>query len=800
MPARVLLLAYRLALRLLPVAFRLRWRSELLAVVNERVRKDGMRGGLRELFDLVLTGARLRRQAMTISSTTMEDSMQAFHGVALDLKSVARSLRRQPGYTLAAVCTLAVGVGASTTLFGIFDQVVVQPLPHEHGNRLYMVWRSLPEYDIERASNSYPTYLDVRDGIGAFDATGAYAMNAAATIAAGGEPERIRGARVSGTVFALLGNEPAHGRTVGTADDDPGAERVVVLSHALWQRQYGGSGDVIGTSLRIGDVPHRIIGVMPAGFAFPSPEAEFWLPLRLSAAATERDLHNLSIIARLAPEIPPDLANAQLAALHTRLQAAYPGVYAGGMWLERRQDFIVGDAAGVLRALLWAALFLAGAATANFAGMLLVRAAARRRETAVALALGAGRLRSARPLVIESLMLSLSGCAAGVVLAAGLISAVQQLAPDSLPRRGELGLDLRSLLFASGLAIVAGIACALLAGWRLSRQVNTGGVAAAAARFADRASRRTQSALVVGQIAVAFLLLTAATLFATSLIRLLNVPVGFDRDRVLTAYVSLPPTTYDSPERIGLFFDGVFASLRAAPGVTHAGGTWALPFSEDYASTTFTADLGLENGVAVSATAVRGDYFDAVGMRVLRGRPFDSRDAAGAHPAVIINETMAQRLFGDVDPIGRPIRKPDAATASTVVGVVSDVRRRELTSDVEPEIYYPHAQSTWSGDFYVVLRTAGNAAALSSVLRGAIRDQDPTLPVMRLATLGERVSRSVATPRFRTFVLGALAAAACVLAFLGIYGSLSYLIVSTRRDTALRVAVGADPRRLVRSV
>ena len=800
MPGRLLTAAYRLGLRLLPVPFRARWRSELLSAFDERLRGEGVRGGLRELGDLLLTAARLHLNDLGVHRNAQEHRMHMLRGLGLDVKSVVRSLRRQPVYALAAVCTLAVGVGASTTLFGVFDQVVVQPLPHAQGDRLYMVWRSLPESDVKRAPSSYQTYLDVRAGIDAFAAVGAFAIDAAATVAAGGEPERIRGARVSGTMFPLLGNSPLRGRTISEGDDAEGADRVVVLSHALWQRQYGASDDAIGAMLRVGDIPHRIIGVMPADFAFPSPQAEFWLPLRLSAASVERDQHNLAVIARVAADDELDLAAAQLAALHARLQSTYPGMYTGGMWLERRQDFIVGDAAGVLRALLWGAFFLAAAAAANFAGMLLVRAAGRRRETAVAVALGAGRLRSTRPLLIESLLLSLAGCAGGVLLAGVLIRAVQLFSPQSLPRRAELSLDTRALAFAAGLSIAAGVTCALLAAWRLARQTNMGGVAAAAARFGERASRRTQSALVVGQVAVAFVLLTASALFATSLIRLLNVPVGFDRDEVLTAYISLPPSTYDTPERIGQFFDGVFTSLRTTPGVTHAGGTWALPFSEDYASTTYTAGLGLENGVAVSATAVRGDYFGAVGMRMLRGRAFDTRDAAGAEQVVVINQTMARRLFGESDPVGQAIRKPGSANAAIVVGVVSDVRRRELSAEVEPEVYYPHAQSIWSGDLYVVLRAAHDATAMSAVLRRAVREQDPTLPVMRMATLGERVSRSVATPRFRTFVLGGLAVAACVLAILGIHGTLSYLVVSTRRDMALHVAVGADPRRLVQTV
>lgn len=800
MTRRLLDLAYRVGLRVLPRSFRRRWHAELLAAFRERLRAQGAVGGVRELSDLLLTCARLRLGALTTFERSGEGGMALFRGVVLDLRAVARSLRRQPAYALAAVCTLAVGVGATTALFGVFDRVVVQPLPHADADRLYMVWRALPEYEIERAPSSYPTYLDLGEGVDAFGAVGAYAMSAAVTVAAAGEPERVAGAHVSGTLFELLGNRPLHGRVITAADDDPAADPVIVLSRRLWERQFGGSPTAIGGTLRIGDVPHRIVGVMPDDFIFPAAQAEFWIPLRTTTAASERDTHRFSIVARLGAGVGPELARAQVEAAHARLQAAFPEVYPGSMWLERRQDFIVGDAAAVLRALLWAALFLAVAASANFAGMLIVRAIGRRRETAVALALGAGRFRSARPLVLESMLLSLTGCGAGVLLAASLIRGVQILAPDSLPRRAELGLDARSLLFAAGLSVVTGVVCTLVAAWRLSRQTDAGGMAAAMSRPGERASKRTQSALVVAQVTAAFVLLTGSALFTTSLVKLLNVPVGFDREHVLTAWLSLPPAEYDSPARIASFYDDVLASLRATPGVSHAGGTWALPFSEDYASTTYTVGDAPDDGVAVSATAVRGEYFDAVGMRLLRGRPFDTRDAADAAPVVIVNETMARHLFGAVDPVGRRIVKPGSESAATVVGVVNDVRRRELSADVEPEVYYPHDQAMWNGDFYVVLRTDGDPAAMAPELRRAVRAQDPTLPVMRLATLGERVSRSVAEPRFRTFVLLALAAAAGALAVLGTYGALSWVVVSTRRDMALRIALGADPRRLVRDV
>jgi putative ABC transport system permease protein len=803
------LLLYRAALRLLPKHFRQQYGSDLITIVRASLVEQSSRGWLpllrclgREIADVIATAARVRMAGKppAVESSRTGGGMFDF---GRSLLRSARTLARQPSFTTAALLTLGIGIGCASAAFGVWDTLLVQPLPHRAADRLVMVWRDMTRLELMRAPLSPATFADVREQTRAsFVGMEAYSGGAPAILYDGPEPERANGTRVSGGLFSLLGNRALIGRTIEPRDDAVGAERVVVLSHALWLRYFAGDPSVVNRTITVRETPHRIIGVMGPEFVFPSTRSELWVPLRIEGPQQQnRDLNFLTTVARLRPGVTLAQAQAELEVVFQRLVRDYPDSYEDTrMRLESRHEFVVGDARRIVNLGLAAAALLLLIACANLGNLMLVRGFSRSRELAVRSVLGASRGRVAGELLSEATVIGVFGALFGIAFAFGFTKLMVLLAPDALPRRTELGIDLRVI----GFATLIGLASALLCGIGpalLAVKPSRAGLATAGGSL-PRSSRVIQAGFTVAQVSLAMVLLVVAGLLTNTLTRLLDVPVGFDGDRVLSAHVAPSPARYPSHDANAAFYDQLFSRLRALPGVEHVAGTYALPFSEDYASSNFIPFGHPEVEPALVASMyITGDYFEATGMRVMLGRDFDSRDRANAEAVGIVNETLARRFWPGQDPIGQRMVDPeDADDALTIVGVVNDVHRRDLARDVEPEVYLPYAQTMWGSGMYITMRTTEDPMSLAAALRAEVRALDPLLPVTRVARLDELVSRSLATQRFRAALIGAISAAALLLTLLGIYSVQAVFVATRRRDLAVRLALGARPGRVTSEV
>ncbi len=807
---------YRLLQRLLPRWFRTVHGAAMAAAFDECV-ADARRVGwwavvrllIHEAVDLSVTSARLRMDGggRAEFGTTRERAGMA--NVRLDVRQALRQWRRQPGFVAVVLATMAIGVGASTAIWTVADGVLLRPLPHAEPDALVMVFGTSEEFRGARLPMSAPNYADLRaDASAGFTDLAAYSWPRSATVLIDAEPDALRAVPVAGQLFGLLGNEAKLGRTLLEADDAPGTVDVVVLSEGLWRTRFGADPDVIGRTLVMDGAPHEIVGVMPARFAFPWADVDAWVPLRLDPATADRDTNYLQVIGRLAPGLTIEAAQTRAAVVMARLVEAYPNDNVGkGVSLAPRRDIVIRDAAPMMWILLGASGLLLLLSCANLANLLLARGAVRERELAVRSALGAGRRRIVRQLATETALLAAVGGVLAVLLARGLVDGLLALAPATLPRRTDIVLDGRTLLFAVAATLVSALLFGLGPALR-SASADPGQALREGARGTGAGGRhRALRSLVVVQLALALVLVAAGGLLVTSFSRLVSVHPGFDPAGVLTFRVSPPEGRYPGPDAIHSFYDALLAEVAAIPGVTNVGATWALPFSPAYASGRVTIEGDPRpRGQELSAgiVPVRGDYFGTMRTRILAGRGFTDADAAGAPPVVLINEAAAARFWPGQDPVGKRLRRGRADETElpwiTVIGVVEDGRRSGLANETEPEMYWTHAQSgAWARDLYVVLR-GPDPNALARPVRTAVARVDPGLAVTDASSLEERIATSVATPRFRTTLLAAFAALALLLAVVGTWGVMAFVVAQRRHEIGVRMALGADAGRVLRSV
>jgi putative ABC transport system permease protein len=778
--ARATLRLYGVVLRLYPAAYRDEYAGEMTLLLADRLRAE--RGGTRAIAALTAMAA------VVLEAPRLHAQM-----LAADLRWTARSLGREPWFAAVAIATVAVGIGLSTAVFTVGKALLVDAVPYADAERSVIVWVSNPRQGFDRDFTSYPRLVDWRRESRMLEHIAAYDLGPS-VVSGTGEAEQLRVVRATAGFFEAVRATPVLGRTF--APDEEQAT-VAVISHGLWQRRFGGQPSAIGRVVRFDGRPYTLIGVLPPWFHFPDRDVDAWLPLQPSPQDLQaRRGFWLRAIARLAPGASLRQAQQEMDAVMARLAAEHPDDRGLGITLVSLRDEIARPFRTPLLTLTGAVLGVLLIACVNVAGMLTARGAARRRDVAIRTALGASRRRVVRQLLTEAVALFVVGGVLGVGVGWTVLQALVGIAPPSLGWLQDASLDGPMLAAALSLAALTGVVFGIVPCWRSSGADVAEAVASAAkGASGGDVSQRFRRTLVIAQVAVATVVASFATLMVSSLVRAQQVDLGFRTSGVLTARVQLPRSRYPEAQTRLQFFDRLLDRVRALPGVTAAAAGSSVLLSRTPDSGAFTPEGRTEViEQPLTLDVVTPDYFQVLGVPLVRGRMFTAADTAERAPVAIVNETTARRHWPGADPVGKRFTfgaPSDRTPWITIVGVVADTRRGGV--DVPPwtESYIPHTQDPRS--MTVLVRSDGDPVALATALRGVVREADPDLALANVSTVAELVDDQIAPRRFNTWLLSAFGGAAIALTAIGLYGLLAYVVALRRRELAVRLSVGASP-------